>query len=115
MKQPAPDVTSADIERIIRRDFPSGVHAAVRTVLEQYGSDAFEREVDRLRLVCLKLASGDLEALRLEVSRAKLDYRDTLCAAEYPYHSRRMTWRNREDEEKAMQRDWKQYEDWLRR
>jgi hypothetical protein len=72
VKQPTPDATPADIERIIARDFPPDLHATVRAVLEQYGAEDFEREADRLRLACLKL-------------------------------------------EEAMRRDWKQYEDWLRR
>lgn len=113
MKQPHPNATPAEVERIIARDFPPDRHATVRAVLQEYGAE--EWEADRLRLACLKLANGGLEALRREVYQAKLDFRDTICAAEYPNHSRKMTWRNRDQEEEAMRRDWKQYEDWLRR
>ena len=44
-------------------------------------SDMFALE--RLRFAVLKLSDGNLEHLRREIEQAKLDWRDTLMAAEF--------------------------------
>ena len=57
---------------------------AVLGVLNEHGTEKWERGLPRVYLVTLKLASGNLEKLKDAVRMAKSDYRDVLAAAEYP-------------------------------
>jgi hypothetical protein len=73
-------------------------------------------------LVCnaaLKLANGDLEALGTHINIAVQDFRDLLGPAEYPEYSKKIAGRVQklpvEDEQRIIDSDWKQYQDWLRR
>ena len=113
--QPTASVTRADVERVVARDFSPEVRAAVVLLLERYGVESYEREPERVRLAALKLAGGDVEALHRHVETAKTDYRDVLAAAEYPGHSRRVTWEERGEEEAVFRSDAQQYQDWLGR
>ena len=88
--QPTPDVTGADVERVVRRDFPADRVATVLAMLEEYGVEKWQRESHRVRLAVLKLAAGSLKRLRQELECAKHDYREVLGPAEYPGYTRRM-------------------------
>ena len=57
--------------------------------LERYGKKSFHREIPRVRLGILYLASKSPERLSSFVDLACSDYRDLLCASEYPHSSRR--------------------------
>jgi hypothetical protein len=118
-KQPTPNVTSADVERVVRRDFPAERFAEVMAMLSEYGADeSWQREADRVRLAALKLAAGSMERLRYEIEGAKSDYRDVLGPAEYPGYSKRVGGRKKlppEEEQRIIDADWKQYQDWLMR
>ncbi len=87
--QPTPNVTRADVERVLRRDFPPERVAEVLAMLDEYGPDDWHREPERVRLAVLKLAAGNLERLRYELEGAKRDYRDVLSPAEYPGYTAR--------------------------
>ncbi|HZN53815.1 MAG TPA: hypothetical protein VFB67_00705 [Candidatus Polarisedimenticolaceae bacterium] len=114
--QRAPDVTRADVERIVRRDFPAERVGEVLAMLDEYGPEDWHREPDRVRLAVLKLASGSFERLRYEIEGAKRDYRDVLSPAEYPGYGKRMFKKLAPDEERRIiDADWKQYQDWLTR
>ena len=89
-RQPTPNVTSADVERVVRRDFPAERFADVMAMLGEYGAEDWQREADRVRLATLKLAGGSMERLRYEVEGAKCDYRDVLAPAEYPGYCKRV-------------------------
>lgn len=90
-------------------------------MLTRYGTESWEREVERVHLAILKLAEGRLETLPECVEAAKRDYRDVLYWAESPELSRAGGWtskRNLSPTEaqtlKAMRkRDRHQYEKWL--
>jgi len=118
-RQPHPDVTSNDVERIVRRDFPSGQFDAVMSVLKQYGVEKWQRECARVQLAALKLADGDLDKLQKIVNVAKTDYRDVLSPAEFPEYRRRMRSSARMlegvERDQAVARDREQYEAWLKR
>ncbi len=116
MDQPVPKVTAADVERIVRRDFPAERYDEVMGVLRRYGTVDYEREPDRVRLAILKLAGGDFSRLEAETQGAKSDYRDTLLAAEYPLCAKKMfhAWSDAERQE-VYARDWEQYRKWLER
>lgn len=70
------------VQRLARRLFPGVQEAIVLEMLDRYGIEWYERERDRVQVAVLKLSNGDLERLKTMVSHAKMDYRDTLAAAE---------------------------------
>jgi hypothetical protein len=111
MKQPTPRVTRSDVERIVRRDFPSGDFPTVMALLDEYGSRSHEGEGNRVQLVVLKNAAGSIDELLIQIQTAKMDYRDVLSWAEYP------SYRGGEKDEAKIQKmyrdDWQQYSDWL--
>jgi hypothetical protein len=116
--QPTPNVTNADVDRIVTRDYAADQRARVWVVLREYGSEEWHPEIDRVRVAALKLAAGNLEHLRLHIDVAKIDYRDVIAAAEYPGYMKRIP--PSEDvppHERAqvIRDDWEQYEQWLTR
>jgi hypothetical protein len=110
-------VSRADVERIVRRDFPDIDAALVHALLDEYGTESWELERARVQLAALKLAGGDLAALRRHVDVAKIDYRDVLAAAEYPAAIRHSSVSGMPDPERQQiyDADWQQYEQWLTR
>jgi len=115
-QQPHPEVTSNDVERIVRRDFPGGQFDAVMEVLKQYGTEKWQRERARVQLAVLKVADRDLDKLQRVIEAAARDYRDVLVAAEYPEYWRRTSSVANPaaiDREEVIDRDWEQYQSWL--
>src|SRR5262245_22025765 len=111
--QRTPTVTAADVERVVRRDFPPEQVDFVLTVLNEYGTEEWQRETDRVRLAVLKLANRDLQQLRSWIEQAKSDYRDVLAPAEYPLYGKkwgRMDRLTEEEQTKIINADWAQYE-----
>lgn len=116
--QPVPNVSDADVARIVRRDFPPTAVDDAMSVVEAYGREAWEREPARVRLAALKLANGDVSELRRHITVAKTDYRDVLAAAEYPAAVRQWLPTNKQppnDEQKTFDADWEQYRRWFER
>src|ERR1700755_1269490 len=118
--QPIPNVTSNDVERIVRRDYSEMQFSSVIAVLKSYEeSPSGRRELTRVQLAVLKLANGDLDALRTHINTAVQDFRDVLGPAESPEYSEKVVFRTQKPPTAEVQRiinsDWKQYEDWLRR
>ena len=97
-RQPVPKVTRRHVERIVRRDFPSEQFEEVMAILDKYGKEKFEVDIDRVQLDVLKLSSGKVDSLRKNTLAAKSDYRDVISAAEYPDHN--------------VEQDWQQYLSW---
>jgi hypothetical protein len=108
-EQPIPTVSSADVARVVRRDF-SGQEATVLALLNAYE----DRESHRVRLAVLKLAAGNTDQVRRLVECAKRDYRDVISWAEYPAYAetapRSLT---ETDAEQIIAADWSQYQQWL--
>ena len=118
MNQPIPEVTENDVIRIIQRDFPAKQFDAVMSILNEYGTENWQRGVNRVRLAVLKLAGGDLQALRREIDVAKSDYRDVLAYAEYPEYMQKVSPSGglvEEEGERIIRADWTQYQSWLNR
>jgi hypothetical protein len=116
--QPSPTVTGADVERIVRRDFPADRTVEVLAMLDEYGKEAWQREPHRVRLAALKLAGGDIKRLRHEIEGAKCDYRDVLGPAEYPSYTKlmfRIGELAQDEQQRIIDADWRQYQDWLTR
>jgi hypothetical protein len=112
MSQRVPKVTRIDVERIVRRDFPSTLQAEVHVLLAKYA----DRESHRVHLGMLKLAGGSLEKLRLTLEMANSDFRDVLASAEYPNYSELVNPAAPPEPAKMEQiiaQDWSQYEEWL--
>lgn len=113
MNQPTPTVSRSDVERVVRREFPSEDFATVMALLDSYGTESYERERDRVQLAVLKLAEGSIDLLLREIQMAKSDYRDVLSPAEYPSYK----WGEKDETklQKIYQADWQQYSEWLGR
>jgi len=117
VRQPVPDVTEKDVERIVRRDFPREQYDTVMGVLREYSQRRLLKECSRVHLAALKLAQGHLERVRLYIGHAERDYRDVLAPAEYPeymkagFEVRRMS---RKEQKRIVDSDWEQYQMWLR-
>ena len=118
MKQPIPQIKPADVERVVRRDFPADEYATVMAILSEYGTEKRHQECTRVQLAALKLANGSVQKLRAWIREAKLDFRDVVGPAEYPaYNQRRVLLRDLPAEEKSriVDSDWRQYLEWLKR
>ncbi len=115
MDQPVPNVSRTDVERIVRREFAGEDANRAVSILDEYQSDG--GSPSRVQLAALKLAAGDLAALRREIEKAKSDYRDVLAYAEYPRYSREIALKDVTESLKqvVIDEDWSQYESWLRR
>ncbi|MCB1023163.1 MAG: hypothetical protein KDB79_02150 [Acidobacteria bacterium] len=103
------------VVRKIKQEFPDDDQDEILKVLDQYGVESYEQERERVQVAIIKLAEGNLEKLKTEVSGAKGDFRDTLGAAEYPEQSRKATWRMKDKEKanKIVESDRKKYLEWL--
>src|SRR5262245_27783776 len=99
----------------IRECFPAETAENVLATLDQYGTESYERERERVQIAILKLANGNLEELPRLIQVAKRDYRDVLASAEYPEAMRRDTWsiEDAREREKIRERDLRQYVEWL--
>lgn len=116
MNQPTPAVTSEDVEPIVRRDFPDDDFDKALAVLSGYETSNQQSEPYRVQLAALKLANGDLGALRYHIISANNDYRDIIAAAEYPvYMLQGSSITNLTECEKKLiiDSDWRQYKEWL--
>ncbi len=114
--QPHPTVTQADLERVVRRDFPADRESEVLAMLNEYGTEAWHSERERVCAAILKLAAGSLEQLRVQVEAAKADYREVLGLAEYPGYGKhwfRMDRLSGDERQRIIEADWKQYQDWF--
>ncbi|MBN1605615.1 MAG: hypothetical protein JW940_03240 [Polyangiaceae bacterium] len=79
---PALDATDDDLGALLA-EFPEEQRELVRAELGRYGERDYHREVARVRRDVLRLARGDLEAVRRLMDAAVVDYRDVLYWAEY--------------------------------
>jgi len=116
--QHIPNVTQADVERVIRRDFSTEDPATVFAILREYDGGGSERTGNhhRVHLAALKRADGDLQELRAHIQIANQDYRDVLAAAEYPKAFQRwpaMDATSDEGWQVIYDEDWEQYQAWL--
>lgn len=118
MQQPIPQVTDADVERIVRRDYAADLADEVLADLRTYGTESWEKEVPRVRIALLRLANGNIDVLRQQLDYAKRDYRDVLLGAEYLAYAAltlRTAHPSPEDAQRAIDADWNAYQEWLRR
>lgn len=116
--QPIPRVSDNDVERVVRRDYATDRVTEVLALLYEYGTERWQQESARVRLAVLRLAAGNIASLRREIENAKCDYRDVLAPAEYPNYFKRVSGvgaLSPAEEQRIIDADWKQYQDWLHR
>jgi hypothetical protein len=87
----------------------------VEIKLESYGKESFHRELSRVRLGILYLASQTPEKLDSFIDLACTDYRDLLCAAEHPHSSRHWEIRKKDPGKykKLQDKEEKEYLAWV--
>ena len=112
--QPTPSVNENDVERVLRRDYPTNLVDEILALI----ATVEVREKPRVVLACLKIANGNVDRLRNELANASGYYREILSEAEYPLATKR--WSRieflPEDEVRAIyEKDWRQYSEWLTR
>src|SRR5215469_6860303 len=61
ISQPIPQVTPDDVERVVCRDFQADEYTTVTAMLNEYGTEKWQREATRVRLAALKVANGSVE------------------------------------------------------
>ncbi len=83
--------------------------------LDAYGTESFHREQPRVKLGILYLVSQQPEKLDSFIDLACTDYRDLLCAAEYPHSSRRWGLQEKDPEKykKLQNKEEKEYLSWV--
>ena len=116
--QPTPEITSDDVERVLRREFAKNDREEAWSILLEYGSEEWHRESDRVRVAALKLAGGTIAGLRAAIETANADYRDVLAPAEYPEYLRTVgpsASVTPEERQRIINADWAQYSEWLYR
>jgi hypothetical protein len=117
VRQPIPDVSATDVERIVRRKFLKDEFDSATAELGQYADGPWPRECPRVQLAALKLAQGDLQSLRRHIANAERDYRDVLAAAEYPRYMSAGMFRvrklSRKEQQRIVDSDWDQDQRWL--
>ena len=114
MEQFVPQVSDADVERIIQRDFPQDKHEEIRGLIRPLEV----REKPRVVLACLKNAAGDITKLKYYLHEASGYYREHIGEAEYPNYMKKIFRIDRltEAEVSALyEKDKNQYLAWLHR
>lgn len=116
MENKIPDITSNDIKRIIKRDFPNDDLAEIMEMLSEYKSNTIKGR-NRIHACILKLANGDKYSIEKYVERAKCDSRDVIAWAEYPNQFKHPFHFNlpKDQQNKLIEDDWLQYQAWFNR
>ena len=98
----------------LRACFPDEQNARdALSLLDEYGSESWHEERDRVHLAILKESQGNLDQLLERVDRAMNDYRDVLVGAEYPEEFQSPLNTPKSEMEAIRKRDRKQYEAWI--
>jgi hypothetical protein len=72
--------TRADVLEAANAMFGEDNLTAVLVALDEYGTESYELEVNRVKVAILKLSGGKMDTLLYWVKIAKVDYRDPLAA-----------------------------------
>lgn len=112
MNQKIPKYSKSELDHILERDFPDGTADEAMKVLQVYGKESWQQCSLRVHMACLKLANGDMANLQKYVLAAYADPRDVISWAEYGAYMRA---NSEEAKQKAIDEDWKELQEWLRR
>ena len=113
MSQPVPNIGPNDVARLLTRDFGESADDA-RAILGAL-SGTHPGAVARVSAAAIRLSSGDLEELRSAVAMGLADWRDVLCAAEYPRYMQLHDDPTPADRAAAIEADGAAYRAWLAR
>lgn len=105
------------LPKVLTAMFPENKkRQTVIETLSAYGRESFHREQHRVHLGILKLVWAEPEKLEAYTELACVDYRDLLCAAEYPLSSHRfgLQEKNPEKYRKLQEQESAEYETWLK-
>ncbi len=111
-----PQVSSDDVERIIRRNFPAADYDSIWNSLRQYRDENSNDPPYRVYVAILKLSAGDPSRVPHFVTIARSDYRDVLLSAENPGFTADFVnaMKMNADDARALKRnDKRQYETWF--
>ena len=114
MEQFIPQVSVADVDRIIKRDFPSNQHAIILEMIAKAG----QGEKPRIVLACLKNARSDIERLKNQLSEASGYYREIIAEAEYPNYLKKWSRADQlseTEQQKIIESDKLQFLEWFGR
>lgn len=114
MAQRHAEVSDADVERILSRDYPEADLPQLRGLIRDV--DVIEKP--RVVAACLKNAGGSTERLRKELDDAPGYYREILSEAEYPMATKRWGSINKlsdSERQRIYDKDWAQYQEWFAR
>jgi len=78
--QYTPNITTEDVERILKREFTEDLHSEIRSLIN--GVTVHERL--RIIIACFKNANKDFTKLANELENANGYWRETISDAEYP-------------------------------
>jgi hypothetical protein len=112
MDQFIPQVSEADVHRIVKRDYSPNQHAMILDMIE----NTEKKESARIVLACLKTANGDIEKLKSQLADSGGYWREIISKAEYPNYSKKLFQMDRlsEAEQQAIiDVDKSQYLNWL--
>ncbi|MGH8482231.1 MAG: hypothetical protein ACRES8_07215 [Nevskiaceae bacterium] len=112
MSQYVPTVTEADIERIVRRDYPAESWATIQEMIRCIDV----REKPRVVAACLKNGQGTWQKLKGELTNASGWWREIVGEAEYPNYTKKMFRIDRlplEEKERIIEKDKNQYLKWF--
>lgn len=114
MEQRVPDVSEADVVRVVQRDFGPDDAARVESLLREFDPAMSPR----VMLAVLKLSEGCLESVRRNLETARRDWRDVIAYAEYPAYMQRVSGPGSVSDaqrDQIVRADWEQYQAWLER
>jgi predicted RNase H-like HicB family nuclease len=69
-----------DVVEAVQTAFPNEVFQTVLDVLNEYGTQLYELDRERVQIAVIRLSGGNLDRLLELITQAKQDYRDILVA-----------------------------------
>jgi len=114
MEQFVPQVSDADVERVLKRDVVVDAQQEIQDIIKRLEV----RYKTRVVLACLKNSAGNIEKLKRDLAEAPGYYREHIGEAEYPNYMKKVFGIDKlSDAEKSaiFETDKTQYLAWLNR
>lgn len=72
-------IARENIISVVKKTFPNSDISTILSILDLYGTESYEREIERVRMAIITLSEGCEDKLLYFLQIAKTDYRDVLC------------------------------------